>query len=80
MAKCRNKQSINEQIKFKVMRTKVMLCIQCKYPDSQKVGDFLKTEAGESFSPLFNDLIPLFDWIKSNYPDAKKVGYSHYLL
>jgi len=40
--------------------------VQCKEKKSGIMGDFLVNNKGECISPIFNDLVKLFDWAKQN--------------
>ena len=59
---------------------KVKLYTMCKYPQSQKIGCFIKDEEGKPVSPCFDDLVPLFAWLNIHYPNRQEDGYSGYIL
>lgn len=43
------------------------LKIQCREPRSNQIGDFVcDIETGLSVSPVFGDLVLMFDWLREN--------------
>lgn len=60
------------------------LAIQCTDPDSGEVGCFLFTGdshriEGSRCSPVFDDLVPLFNWTKDNAWEERSIGVAmHY--
>jgi len=56
------------------------LCIQCTAPDGTTVGSFLFSGHDDSgqrvlASPVFPDLLPLFQWCNANDWKAETTGY-----